>query len=75
MNQRAGERELLLHAAGQAVGAPFAERRQLGHREQAIALGGVAADAVNLRLERDVLVDGQVAVEREPLRQVADQRR
>ena len=38
VDQRAGERELLLHAARQAVGATAAERRQLGHVEETVAL-------------------------------------
>ena len=49
-----------------------AERRQLRHLQQPIARRRVARDAVDLGEERDVLVDGEVAVEAEALRQVAD---
>ena len=49
-----------------------AERRQLRHLEQAIAPRAVVAHAVNLGEERDVLVDAQIAVQAEALRQVAD---
>ena len=72
MDQRAGQRELLLHATRQLVGQPRSERRQLRHVEQAVALSLVVADAVNLGEERDVLVDAEIAVEAEPLREVAD---
>ena len=72
VDQRAGQRELLLHAAGQLIGEPPAESRQLRHLEQAIAARVEVAHAVDLREERDVLVDAEVAVEREALRQVAD---
>ena len=37
VNQRAGERELLLHAAGQLIGEPAAKLRELRHLEQPIA--------------------------------------
>ena len=37
VDERAGERELLLHAARQPVGQPVAERRELRHVEQAVA--------------------------------------
>jgi hypothetical protein len=57
VNQRARQRELLLHPARQLVGAPGAERRQLGQRQQTVPLRGIAADAMNLRLKGDVLVD------------------
>ena len=37
VHERAGERQLLLHAARQPVGEPRPERRELRHLEQAIA--------------------------------------
>ena len=49
-----------------------AERRQLRHLEQAIARRPVVAHAVDLGEERDVLVDAEVAVQAEALRQIAD---
>ena len=75
VDQRAGQRELLLHAAGELVGEPAAELRELRHLEQAIAPRVEVAHAVDLGEERDVLVDAEIAVEREALRQVADRRR
>ena len=72
MNQRAGQRQLLLHAARELIGETAAKLRELGHVEQAIAAPDEIADAVDLREERDVLVDAQVAVQREALREVAD---
>jgi hypothetical protein len=72
MHQRARQREFLLHAAGQLIGKPAPELRQLRHLEQAIAARTKIADPVDLGEERDVLVDAQVAVEREALREIAD---
>ncbi len=70
VHQRARQRQLLLHPTRQAVRAPRPERRQLRHVEQPVACRLVAPDPVQLRKETDVLVDRQVAVKREPLRQV-----
>ena len=75
VHQGACEGELLLHATREPVRTPIAERRQLRHVEQAIAGRSIAANTVNLREERNVLVDGEVAVEREPLREIAHVRR
>ena len=72
VHQRARQGELLLHAAGQPVGEPVPEWRELRHVEQAVAARLVVAHAVDLGEERDVLVDGQVAVQAESLREVAD---
>ena len=72
VDQRAGERELLLHAARKLLREPPAERRQPRQIEQPVSRGGVVANAVNLGKERDVLVDAQIAVEAELLRQVSD---
>ena len=71
MDERAGQRQLLLHAARQAFGQPLAERGQARHLEQLLAAWPEVRNPVDLGEELDVLVDGQVAVEREPLRQVA----
>ena len=70
MHERAREREFLLHPAGQAIGTARSERRELRHREQAITGGVIAIHTVNLGEEGDVLVDGQVAVETESLREI-----
>ena len=67
MHQRARQRELLLHAAGQLIGKAAPELRQLRHLEQAIAARGEIAHTMDLREERDVLVDAQIAVERKAL--------
>jgi hypothetical protein len=72
VHERAGERELLLHPTRQPVGPAPAERRQLGHLQQAIPGRLIAPDAVNLGKEGDVLVDREIAVQGEPLRQVPD---
>ncbi|MCU0257349.1 MAG: hypothetical protein MUF60_11485 [Vicinamibacterales bacterium] len=70
-NSRAGERELLLHAARQPLRQARAERCELHHVEQPVPASAVLGHAVNLGEEGDVLVDRQVAVEAEPLREVA----
>ena len=49
----------------------LAERRQLRHRQQLIPATLVVADAVDLGKERDVLVDGQIAIQAESLREVS----
>ncbi len=76
VDERAGEPELLFHAARQLARAPLAERRHAGGREQArrALLPVATADAEEFGEELDVLVDGQVFVEPEPLRHVADVR-
>ena len=76
VHQRACERQLLFHPARQLLGETCAELRQLRQLEQAvpaIANGRVAhAEAVNLGEERDVFVDGEIAVQAEPLRQIPE---
>ena len=72
VHEGAGERQLLLHAPRQPVRAAGTERRQLRHVEQPVARGLIPTHTVNLREEGDVLVDRQIAVEREPLREVAN---
>ncbi len=72
MHERAGERELLFHSSGQLIREPRAKSRELRHVEQPIAALSKIAHAVNLREERDVLVDAQIAVQTETLREVAD---
>jgi hypothetical protein len=71
MDEGAGERQLLLHAAREAFGQPLAERSQARHLEQLLAAWPEVSHPVDLGEELDVLVDGQVAIKREPLRQVA----
>ena len=75
MHERAGERELLLHAAGEPVGEAIAKRRELRQLEQPLAPlanGRIAqTQAMNLGKERDVFVDREIAVQAEALREIA----
>jgi hypothetical protein len=72
VDQSAGEGQLLLHAARQAIGQPVAEGSHAQHVEQFFAASLRVAHAVDVGEEGHVLVDGQVAVERKALRQIAD---
>ena len=74
VDEGAGERQLLLHAAREPLGQAVAEGRHPHHLEELVAAGAVAAHVVDLGEEGDVLVHGEVAVEREALREVADAR-
>ena len=74
VDEGADEGELLLHAAGEPVGEAVAERRHAHHLEQRVPARGIAAHVVDLGEEGHVLVHGEVAVERELLREVADAR-
>ena len=75
VDQRAGKRELLLHAAREPFGQTIAERQELRELQQPATPLLVAPQPVDLGEERDVLVDAQVAVETEPLREVAHRAR
>ena len=61
---------------GELARATLAERRHAGGGEQALGAfhAVLAGDAEEIGEERDVLVDGQVLVEAEPLRHVAHMR-
>ena len=72
VDERAGERELLLHAAGELVRETRAERGQLRYLQEAITSRFVVSDAVDFGEEGNVLVNAQVAVQREALREVAN---
>ena len=74
VDEGADEGELLLHAAGEPVGEAVAERRHAYHLEKSVPARGIAAHVVDLGEEGHVLVHGEVAVQRELLRQVADAR-
>src|SRR5688572_15939178 len=65
VHQRAGQRQLLLHATGKPIRQTVAERCELRHLEEPVAAGLVIRDAVNLGKERHVLVDGEIAVQAE----------
>jgi hypothetical protein len=70
VDERACQGQLLLHAAGQSIGAARPELGQPRHLEQPIATRFVVGNAVNVGEEGDVLVDREIAVEAEALRQV-----
>ena len=72
MDEGAGQGQLLPHAAREPVGQARAEGREPGELEELLAAFLVIPDLVDLGEELDVLVDGQVAVEAELLREVAD---
>ena len=72
MDQRAGQAELLFHAAGELAGLEARKRlmpepRAAGPRARA----GRGRAFEQIGVEADVFVDGQVFVETEPLRHVA----
>ena len=72
VHQRAGERQLLLHAAGEAIRQTVAERCELRHLEEPAATSLVVRDAMDLGEEGHVLVDREIAVQAEALGQVTD---
>ncbi len=74
VDERAGEAELLLHAARQLAGLALLERRQVAEGEQLFDArrATLARHAVEVGVEVDVLHDGQVGVEPEPLAHVGD---
>jgi hypothetical protein len=73
MHERAGEAELLLHAAGERAGLEATEIRHAGCREQ--PLGALAPQRrrhfEQVGIEANVLIDGELLVETETLRHVA----
>ena len=74
--QRAGQAELLLHAAGKLAGQTRGERAEPGEAQQPRdALGAQGArHRVQVGEQVEVLGDAQVLVEAEALRHVADRR-
>ena len=70
----AAEREPLPPAAGEIDGARVLAALESGHLEDEAAplFEPAAAEAVDAAEERDVLIDGEIAIEREALRHVAD---
>jgi hypothetical protein len=73
-HERAGKPQLLLHAAGKIAREPLREGPQSRHLHEAgIALRAVAfADTVQIGIEVEILLHGQVFVEAEALRHIAD---
>src|SRR5260221_3832423 len=72
MQERAGERELLLHAAGEFFREALPEWCEACELEQFLPLLPEVVHAVDLREELYVFIDGKIAVEREALGEVAD---
>ena len=72
--QRAGEAEFLLHAARELPGQAALKRPERGHLEQPwVALCALrGADAVQVRIQIEVLGDAQILVQTEALRHVTD---
>src|SRR4030095_5458585 len=70
--ERAGERQLLLHPAGQPIGKSRAKRSQLRHRQQLVTSRTIVTYSMHLGEKGDVLVDGQIAIQTETLREIAD---
>jgi hypothetical protein len=73
-HQRAGQAELLLHAAGELAGRPRREAREVGHLEHAgeALAAHILRHAVEVGVEVEVLLHAQVFVEAEALWHVAD---
>ena len=73
VHERAREREALLHAAGQRARLHVLQVEQLDVAEQLVhaRVGAGAGDAVDAGEEAEVLLDGEIRVERERLRHVA----
>ena len=67
VHERAGERELLLHASREPVGQAIAEGRELRELQQPFAARLIAAQSMNLGEEGNVLVDAEIAIETEAL--------
>ena len=74
VDERAGEAELLLHAAGEVAGEALPERGEIAEAEQPVDLLGAAADghAVDVGVESDVLHHREVRIKAEALAHVAD---
>src|SRR5574341_253569 len=72
VDQGAGQGELLLHPAGEFVGEAGPERGQPCKGQKLLPSLLVARDPVDLGEKLDVLINGEVAVEAEPLGQIAD---
>ncbi len=74
--QRAGQAQLLLHAAGQLAGRPRGEAGEVGEGQQALEAvsAALADDAAQIGVQLQVLLHRQVFVQTELLRHIADQR-
>ena len=72
MDERARQGKLLFHPAGQPIRQPPAEGDEAREGEQLVASFLETFHAVDPRKELDVLVHREIAVQAEPLRQVAD---
>ena len=67
VDERAGESELLLHPAREPLGQTTAEGGESHGVEELVSSSAIVANPVDLGEERDVLVDAEIAVEREAL--------
>ena len=74
VDQRAGQPELLLHAAGKLARQPVGEGGQAGKGEQTFEdpLSFQPDHAPQIGVQVEVFLDGQIFVQPEPLRHVAD---
>ncbi len=74
VDQRAGQAELLLHAAGEVARQAAFEGRQVAEGQQPLdpLVAALAGHVVDVGVEVEVLHHGQVGVEPEPLAHVAD---
>ncbi len=72
-NQRAGQRQLLLHAAAQPAGQPMFEAVHVEHAQIAASAPGdlIRRHAAQIADVADVFGDGEIRIEAERLRQIA----
>ncbi len=75
MDERARQRELLFHPARQTLGQALAKLHETRELEQTLSTRHEIVDPVQSREELDVLVDGEIAVQTELLRDVANRGR
>ena len=74
MHEHAGKAELLLHATGQGTGQAVGKRRETGRLQQGVDARRAAGPRhpVQVRVELEVLANGQVLVQTESLGHVPD---
>ena len=76
MDQGAGKAQLLLHAARESTSQARPERREAGKRHQVLETAPALRTGQPLKIgvKRKIFGNGQVFIEPEPLRHVADAR-
>ncbi len=74
MDQRTRQGQLLLHPPGEILGLPLPEAAQPAERQELLdaLLEGLAHNAVDAGLEEHVLVNRQLRVQAEALRNIAE---